>query len=294
MKCSTKRGCAVSHFWIAGVLWVELLSRMTWTSSSAGTSRSSRLQELLELDRAVSAVQRPDHLAGAEVQGGVEARSAVALVVVRRALGQARPHRQDRRRAVQRLDLGLLVHAQHDGALGRVQVEADDVSDLGHELRIAASLNVSARCGWSPNARQIRCTADCVSPTSAAIERVDQCVASLGALSRVLVITSSTCASVTVRGRPGRGSSTRPSSRSASNRRRHFATVLRCTPRRSATSPVRSPSATSNTILDRCASACAVVNRRDHDSNCSRSASLSSIDTQKTMACHHHPHSHTN
>ena len=48
------------------------------------------------------------------------------------------------------------------------------------------SLNVSARCGWSPNARQIRCTADCVRPTSAAIERVDQCVASLGALSKRL------------------------------------------------------------------------------------------------------------
>ncbi len=111
------------------------------------------------------------------------------------------------------------------------------------------SLNVSARCGWSPNARQIRCTADCVRPTSAAIDRVDQCVASLGADSSVLVITSSTIASVIVRGCPGRGSSTRPSSRSASNRRRHFATVLRCTPSRAAIAPVRNPSATSNTIF---------------------------------------------
>jgi len=100
-----------------------------------------------------------------------------------------------------------------------------------------------------------------------AIERVDQSVASRGALSNVRVITSSTCASVIVRGCPGRGSSISPSRRSASNRRRHFATVLRCTPRRAATSPVRNPSATSNTILDRCASACAVVNRRDHGSN---------------------------
>jgi hypothetical protein len=34
------------------------------------------LQELLELDRAVTAVQRADHFAGADVQGGVEARGA--------------------------------------------------------------------------------------------------------------------------------------------------------------------------------------------------------------------------
>ena len=135
----------------------------------------------------------------------------------------------------------FLVHTQHHGALGRVQVEPDDVADLGHELRIAGELERLRRCGCSPNALQIRCTADCVRPTSAAIERVDQCVASLGVVSNVLVITSSTIASVIVRGCPGRGSSTRPSSRSASNRRRHFATVLRCTSRRAAISPLPQP-----------------------------------------------------
>ena len=48
------------------------------------------------------------------------------------------------------------------------------------------SFKVSWRCGWSPNACQIRSTAFWVRPTSAAIERVDQCVASLGVLSNVL------------------------------------------------------------------------------------------------------------
>ncbi len=57
------------------------------------------------------------------------------------------------------------------------------------------SLNVSARCGCSPNAFQIRCTAVWLRPTSAAIDRVDQCVAFVGADSSVLVITSSTFAS---------------------------------------------------------------------------------------------------
>ena len=37
------------------------------------------LQELLELDRAVAGVQRADHLAGGDVQRGVEARGARRL-----------------------------------------------------------------------------------------------------------------------------------------------------------------------------------------------------------------------
>jgi hypothetical protein len=41
-------------------------------------------------------------------------------------------------------------------------------------------------------------------PTAAAIDRVDQCVASAGVSSKVLTITRSTSASVMVRGGPGR------------------------------------------------------------------------------------------
>jgi hypothetical protein len=125
----------------------------------------------------------------------------------------------------------------------------------------------------------MRCTADCVSPTSRAIDRVDQCVASLGVDSSVLVITSSTCASVTVRGLPGRGSSTSPSKRSTANRLRHLVTIARTTPTRSAISVFFSPSAANSTIRERCANACALIRRRAHASNCSRSSSLNSIAT---------------
>ena len=48
--------------------------------------------------------------------------------------------RQGRGGAVQRLDLGLLIHAQHQRPLRRVQVEPDDVTDLGDELRIGRQL----------------------------------------------------------------------------------------------------------------------------------------------------------
>jgi hypothetical protein len=92
------------------------------------------LQELLELDRAVAGVQGADDLARREVQGGVEAGGARALVVVAGALGHAGQHRQDRRAAIQRLDLGLLIDTQHDRALGRVEVQTHDVADLVDEL----------------------------------------------------------------------------------------------------------------------------------------------------------------
>jgi hypothetical protein len=57
-------------------------------------------------------------------------------VVVRAALDQVRGDRQDRRSALQRLNLGLLVAAQHHRALRRVQVDADDVDDLGLQLGV--------------------------------------------------------------------------------------------------------------------------------------------------------------
>jgi hypothetical protein len=43
-------------------------------------------------------------------------------------------------RSVERLDLALLVDAQHEGAVGRRHVEPDDVAHLVHEQRIARQL----------------------------------------------------------------------------------------------------------------------------------------------------------
>ena len=85
-------------------------------------------------------MQSADHLPGREVQGGVQARGAVSFVVVRGALGGAGEHWQDRPGAIKRLDLRLLIDCQDHGPLGRVQVQADDVTDLRDELRIAREL----------------------------------------------------------------------------------------------------------------------------------------------------------
>ena len=94
------------------------------------------------------------------------------------------------------------------------------------------SFHVWMMCGLRPNARQIRETADWDMPADLAIDRVDQCVSPPGgACSSVAAITFSTCSSVTVRGRPGRGSSFSPFRRASRNRDRHLPAVAREIPR---------------------------------------------------------------
>jgi hypothetical protein len=56
------------------------------------------------------------------------------------ARGQPGAHRQHWLGAVQRLRLALLVHAQHDGLLRGMQVQPDDVPQLGLELGVLGAL----------------------------------------------------------------------------------------------------------------------------------------------------------
>ena len=168
-----------------------------------------RLEELQKPIGAVALVQRADHLPVGDVQRGIEAGGAVALIVVRRSLGRAGKHRQCGRGAVECLDLALLIHAEHDGPLGWDKYRPQMSWTFSISKGSLESFQVSWRWGCNPKTCQIRITASGVIPISLAIERVDQCVAFFGALSKVLVTTRSTRSSVIVRGLPGRGSSAR-------------------------------------------------------------------------------------
>jgi hypothetical protein len=97
-------------------------------------------QEGEELLVAVARLAGGHDLAGGDLERGIEVGGAVSLVVVRAPLGQAGAQRQDRLRAVERLHLRLLVDAEDERALGRVEVEADDVDHLRDQLRVAAVL----------------------------------------------------------------------------------------------------------------------------------------------------------
>src|SRR3984893_8266127 len=67
----------------------------------------------------------------------------VPIKVVGHRAAAAALHRQPRLGAVERLDLRLLIDRQHQRVLGRIDIEADDVLDLGGKLRIVGQLERS-------------------------------------------------------------------------------------------------------------------------------------------------------
>jgi hypothetical protein len=75
---------------------------------------------------------------------GVESRKqscgSVPLIVMNPRAAPALFQRQSRLSAVQRLNLALLVNAQHYRVLGRIQVEPDDIGKLPGKLWITADL----------------------------------------------------------------------------------------------------------------------------------------------------------
>ena len=114
-------------------------------------------------------------------------------------------------------------------------------------------MKLSDRCGWSPNARQMRLTDIALTPSRLAMSRVLQWVAPSGLLSSARVTTCSTLASEIWRGAPGRGSSSKPSSRLSTKRDRHFPTVAFDSRSLLATLLLSRPSAQASTMAARVA-----------------------------------------
>ncbi len=85
--------------------------------------RLDRVQELAKLSRAVALVNLTDDRAALGVQGGEECRRAVPGVVVAPALRLPGPHRQHRLGAVEGLDLGLLIDAEDQRFVRRVELQ---------------------------------------------------------------------------------------------------------------------------------------------------------------------------
>ena len=70
-------------------------------------------QELQELAAAMAPMQLADDLAGGKIQRRKQGGRAVAHVIVTAPFCDAKAQRQQRLRAIERLDLRLLVHTQH-------------------------------------------------------------------------------------------------------------------------------------------------------------------------------------
>ena len=72
----------------------------------------------------------PDDLAFQQLDGGKQRRRFVAFVVMGHRAAASLLQRQRGLSPVQGLNLALLVHAEHDGLLGRIEIEADHSGGL--------------------------------------------------------------------------------------------------------------------------------------------------------------------
>ena len=100
----------------------------------------NRLQKLAELHRPMAAMKLPDHGARLEVERGEQVGSAVTQIVGSTPLSLAGAHRQQRLTAIECLDLALLVDAQHQRAVRRIEVKPDDIAHFLDEQRVFGKL----------------------------------------------------------------------------------------------------------------------------------------------------------
>jgi len=114
------------------------------------------IQELPKLDSPMPPMALPDHLPGFHIQGGKEGRRPMPTVVMGAPFDLPGSHREDGLCAIQRLDLGLLIDAQDQSTLRRIEVQAHDIPDLLNKERIRGELEGLATVGLqgkgAPNA----------------------------------------------------------------------------------------------------------------------------------------------
>lgn len=135
------------------------------------------------------------------------------------AFGHPGHYQELRLESLQGLDLVIFNDARHQGPLGRVQVQSQDVMDLVDEGRISRQLERLGPVRLEPEGPpDTRDRGPRHMPFLAAIDRVDQCAAFLGLVSSDRRTSTAIRSSLTVRIRPGLGASSNPSIRSARKR----------------------------------------------------------------------------
>ena len=137
-------------------------------------------QKLQPFLMAVPVIAHGDHFAFQGIERSEQSCRSVALVIVGHGAATAFLDRQAGLGAVQRLNLALLVGAQHEGVLGRIQVQADDVFQLLRELGIAAELEGAYQMRLQSMGVPDAAHAASLIPAADAMVRVDQWVALAG------------------------------------------------------------------------------------------------------------------
>src|SRR6476659_6403948 len=107
--------------------------------------RDLRLDSVEEADELLVPVAlhvAADDSAVEDVEGGEQRRRAMAFVVVGHGSGAALLHRQAGLGAIKGLDLALLINREDDRVSGRVDIEADDVTQFVDKLRVGGELEL--------------------------------------------------------------------------------------------------------------------------------------------------------
>jgi len=81
-----------------------------------------------------------ENLALKDIERREQGGDAMTSVVVGHGARASLLHRQPRLSAVQRLNLALLIDREHDGVVGRVDIQPDDLLELGGKLQIVGQL----------------------------------------------------------------------------------------------------------------------------------------------------------
>lgn len=98
------------------------------------------VEELAELAGAMLRVAAAEDGAGGDVEGGKQRGRTMTRVVVAAPRDLTGPHRQEGLGPIERLDLGLLVDAQHQRPVGRTEIEPDDIAHLLDKQRVGGEL----------------------------------------------------------------------------------------------------------------------------------------------------------
>src|SRR5690349_8610716 len=101
------------------------------------------VEEADELLMPVALHATSDHSASQHVKGGEQGGCAVTFVVVGHGAAPTALKRQSRLSAIERLNLALLIDRQHDGVGRWIDIEADNVAQLGREMRIIGQLELT-------------------------------------------------------------------------------------------------------------------------------------------------------
>lgn len=94
------------------------------------------IHEAEEIHRSAPIPNVSEHFSGGNFQGGNQRLRSVSHVLVGPATRLVGAKRQQWLRAIQSLNSRLVVHADDQRILGRIQIQADDVQQLGQEIGV--------------------------------------------------------------------------------------------------------------------------------------------------------------